>query len=161
MGRHRRAALFALIAASALFASGCASERPTGTIQAYGTSVDRAVLGEELHLFTWADYLDPDLAEEFERTYGVRLRIDYYDTNEAMIAKLQAGGTGQYDVAVASDYAVEVLAKQQLIEPLDRSHIPNAVNLDARFLNPPFDSGNVHSLPYQWGTSGLGSARIW
>jgi spermidine/putrescine transport system substrate-binding protein len=73
-----------------------------------------------------------------------------------MIAKLQAGGTGQYDVAVASDYAVEVLARQQLVQPLDRANIPNFSNVDPRFLDPPYDPGNAHSLPYQWGTSGLG-----
>jgi spermidine/putrescine transport system substrate-binding protein len=147
--------LVALVCGLALGA-GCDDAPATGTVQAHGLTVERAALGDALHLFTWADYLDPELVDEFERTYGAEVQIDYYDTNEAMIAKLQAGGTGQYDVAVASDYAVEVLARQQLVQPLDRSHIPNFGNLDPRFLSAPYDPGNVHSLPYQWGTSGLG-----
>jgi spermidine/putrescine transport system substrate-binding protein len=144
----------ALLSAAVLLA--CANDQPSGTIDAYGLTVDRAELGDALHLFTWADYIDPEMVDEFERTYGVEVRIDYYDTNEALIAKLQAGGTGQYDVAIASDYAVEALSDQQLLEPLGRANIPNFSNLDARYLNPAFDSANVHSLPYQIGTSGLG-----
>jgi spermidine/putrescine transport system substrate-binding protein len=73
-----------------------------------------------------------------------------------MIAKLRAGGTGQYDLVVASDYAVEVLTEQGLAERLDRSNIPNFANLDARFTDAPYDVGNVYSVPYQWGTSGVG-----
>jgi spermidine/putrescine transport system substrate-binding protein len=125
-------------------------------VDAYGTRVETADLGRELHLFTWPDYLDPRLVEEFENAYGVTVVIDYYDTNEAMIAKLQAGGTGQYDLVVASDYAVEVLEGAQLLQPLDHAAIPNLKNLAARFRDAPYDPGNVYSAAYQWGTSGLG-----
>ena len=125
-------------------------------MDAYGLSVERASLGERLSLFIWPDYLDPELVAEFERTYGVDVVIDYYDTNEAMIAKLQAGGTGQYDVVVASDYAVEVLTTQGLAEPLDKTNVPNLANLDPRFASPPYDPANTYSVAYQWGTSGIG-----
>jgi spermidine/putrescine transport system substrate-binding protein len=125
-------------------------------VEAYGTRVETADLGRELHLFIWPDYLDPQLVEEFESAYGVTVSIDYYDTNEAMIAKLQAGGTGQYDLVVASDYAVEVLESAQLLQPLDHAAIPNLANLAPRFRDAPYDPGNVYSVTYQWGTSGLG-----
>ena len=145
---------FALLA---LLALGCGGgEAESGTVEAYGLSVPRDSLGAVLNLFIWPDYLDPALVEEFQHQYGVEVSLDYYDTNEAMIAKLQAGGTGQYDLVVASDYAVEVLRRLDLLESLDRSMLPNFRNLDARFLNPAFDPGNVYSVPYQWGTSGLG-----
>jgi spermidine/putrescine transport system substrate-binding protein len=84
------------------------------------------------------------------------LTIDYYDTNEALIAKLQAGGVGQYDLVVASDYAVQILHEENLLEPIEHAHIPNLGNLDARFRDMPFDPGNRYSVAYQWGTSGLG-----
>jgi spermidine/putrescine transport system substrate-binding protein len=152
--RSRRSARLALLLGCILAA--CGSPDLPAVVEAYGVSVPRDAYGERLALFIWPDYLDPELVGEFERTYGVDVSIDYYDTNEAMIAKLGAGGTGQYDVAVASDYAVEVLIQQGLAEPLDKSRIPNVANLDARFMDPPYDPGNVYSIPYQWGTSGIG-----
>jgi spermidine/putrescine transport system substrate-binding protein len=145
------------LAVALLALSACAggADLPA-VIDAYGVSVERASLGERLNLFTWSDYIDPELVSEFERTYGVQVGIDYYDTNEAMIAKLQAGGTGQYDLVIASDYAVEVLVEQALAQPIERANVPNLTNLDARFVDPPYDPGNAHSVPYQWGTTGLG-----
>jgi spermidine/putrescine transport system substrate-binding protein len=128
-------------------------------IDAYGLSVERASLGERLNLYNFSDYLDPELVSEFEDAYGVQVNLDYFDTNEAMIAKLRAGGTGQYDVVVGSDYAVQVLVGQGLAQTLDRANIPNLVNLDPRFVDPPYDSGNAHSVPYQWGTTGIGVRR--
>ncbi len=110
----------------------------------------------ELNLFTWSDYLDPGLAREFEQSYDLKLNIDYYDTNEAMLAKLQGGGLGQYDVVIASDYAVEALAREHMLEPLDYRMIPNVKNLDTRFRNLPYDTANTFSIAYQWGTTGLG-----
>jgi spermidine/putrescine transport system substrate-binding protein len=139
-----------------LIAAACGGEARPALIEAYGLSVPSAPLGSELNLFTWSDYIDPELVKEFETTYGVTLNIDYYDTNEAMIAKLGAGGTGQYDVVIASDYAVEVLGGQGLLETIDRTNVPNFVNLDPRFTGLPFDPSNIHSAAYQWGTTGLG-----
>jgi spermidine/putrescine transport system substrate-binding protein len=142
---------------AALLLASCGGDagRPA-VVDAYGTRVETAGLGRELHLFIWPDYVDPALIEEFENAYGVTVSIDYYDTNEAMIAKLQAGGTGQYDLVVASDYAVEVLEDAKLLQPLDHAAIPNLTHLAARFRDAPYDPGNVHSVTYQWGTSGLG-----
>jgi spermidine/putrescine transport system substrate-binding protein len=146
----------ALLASAALGCSGGEATRRAEVIDAYGLRVESAGLGDRLHLFTWADYLDPALVEEFEDAYGVGVLIDYYDTNEALIAKLQAGGEGQYDVVIASDYAVEVLTNGGHLQPFDTVNIPNRQNLDARFRDPPYDRGSVHSMTYQWGTSGLG-----
>ncbi|MBI4409370.1 MAG: spermidine/putrescine ABC transporter substrate-binding protein [Gemmatimonadetes bacterium] len=151
--RARGAAL--LLALLVPGACGEPAARPE-VVEAYGARVETAGLGDRLHLFIWPDYLDPGLVREFEQAYGVDVVIDYYDNNEALIAKLGAGGAGQYDVVVASDYAVEVLRGQGRLQPLEHAHIPNLKNLDARFRALPFDPGNVVSVCYQWGTSGLG-----
>lgn len=143
---------------AALTLAACGSgdgERPA-VIEAYGAAVERDSLAGTLRLFSWPDYMDPDLIAEFRRTYGVRVITDYYDNNEALVAKLQAGGLGQYDVIVASDYAVEVLRRSNLLVPLNHTRIPNIDNLDSRFRDMPFDPGNRYTIPYQWGTSGLG-----
>ena len=147
-----RARLLSLIL---LLACGGDKPRPP-RIDAYGLEVESARLGRELGLFTWPDYMDPRLLRDFEELYGVHVVVDYYDTNEALIAKLRAGGVGQYDVVIASDYAVEILRRSGLLERLDHARIPNIANLDARFTNLPFDPGNEFSVVYQWGTSGLG-----
>jgi spermidine/putrescine transport system substrate-binding protein len=147
-------ALLAVTAAGP--SSGCGpAERPE-FIEDYNLRVESARLGTRLRLFTWPDYMDPELLREFERHYGLRVSVDYYDTNEAMIAKLKAGGAGQYDVIVASDYAVEALLAERLLELLDHANLPNLVNLEPRFRELPFDPGNRYTAAYQWGTSGLG-----
>ena len=79
---------------------------------------------------------------------------DFYSSNEELLAKLQAGGTG-YDVIVPSDYMVSVMRKSDIIEELDRSKIPNFDNVGADFKGLPFDPENKYSMPYQWGTTGI------
>jgi len=69
---------------------------------------------------------------------------------------LQAGGIGQYDLIVPTDYVIPVMIKQRLLLPLDKENIPNLKNLDPRFRNLPFDPENQYSVCYQWGTMGLG-----
>ena len=72
-----------------------------------------------------------------------------------MLAKLQ-GGNVSYDLVVPSDYMVEILIRQGLLAPLDKSKLPNAwANIDRRFLGLPFDPHNDYSVPYAWGTTGL------
>ena len=155
MIRRARSPLSALAIALLVACGGGEADRPD-VVEAYGTSVNGADYGRELHLFTWPDYLDPALVEEFEAAYGVTVTIDYYDTNEAMIAKLQAGGTGQYDLVVGSDYAIEVLRAASLLQPLDHAVLPNLVNLAPRFRDTPADPGNAYAVAYQWGTTGIG-----
>ena len=147
-----------LLMVAVLLLSGCAEREAAvpAIIEAHGTTVYRDSLAPELRLFIWPDYMDPQILQEFEQTYGVRVVTDYYDNNEALIAKLKAGGIGQYDVIVASDYAIEVLESGTLLLSLDHTHIPNIKNLDARFRALPFDSANLYSVTYQWGTTGLG-----
>lgn len=132
---------------------------PDGLIRAHGLTLDRAALGEVVHLFIYPDYLDPNLLEEFRSLYGVTVVVDYYDTNEALIAKLSAGGTGLFDVVVPSGYGVSVLRRQDLLEPLDPALVPNRGNLRARFRGLPFDPDEAYSVGYMWGVTGLGLRR--
>ena len=83
------------------------------------------------------------------------MRIDTYESQDEMVAKLQAGAVSQYDLVVATDVLVPGLIKLGLVQPLDEHAIPNARNVAPRFRNPAFDPGNVYSYPYQWGTVGL------
>lgn len=109
----------------------------------------------QLNIYAWSTYRSPRVIRGFEREFRCKVNFDFYDSNEALLAKLQAGNTG-YDLVVPSDYMVGVLIRQGLVAPLDPSRLPNAwANLDPRFLGLPFDPHNEYSVPYAWGTTGL------
>ncbi len=108
-----------------------------------------------LQLYTWTDYIDPSIVRDFEKETGIKVRITYYESNEEMQAKLQAGGVSQFDLVVPSDFIVPVLVSLNLLQPLDKGKIPNLKNLDPKFTNPPYDPGNRYTVGYLWGTVGL------
>jgi spermidine/putrescine-binding protein len=112
-------------------------------------------LARELHLFNWDRYIDPQLLKDFEKAFGVRVIEDHFASNEDLIAKLQAGASG-YDVVVPSDYTVRILARQKLLAKLDHVALPNLKHLAARFRAPGYDPQLEYSVPYIWGTSGIG-----
>ncbi|MDR1041220.1 MAG: spermidine/putrescine ABC transporter substrate-binding protein [Deltaproteobacteria bacterium] len=109
----------------------------------------------QLNVFIWSEYIDPDLITEFEKSRGVKVRMDFYESNEEMIAKLQLGRLGIYDIIVPSTYFIPTLLNLDLIQPLDHAKLTNIGNLDPKFRNIEEDPGNSHVIPYQWGTSGL------
>ncbi len=109
----------------------------------------------KLNLYIWSEYIDPEIIKSFEKKFDCKVTVDLYEDNESMIAKLAAGGVSTYDIIVPSDYAVPIVAKRGLAQKLDHAKIPNLSNIDAKFLNPPFDPGNEYSAPYQWGTVGI------
>ncbi len=112
----------------------------------------------ELHIYNWSDYIADDTVAGFEREFGVRVTYDTYESNEEMVARLQAGAAG-YDIIVPSGYVLPVLTATGLIRPLSRPHLTNWANLAPIFLNPPADPGNVYSVPWQWGTTGIAYRR--
>jgi spermidine/putrescine transport system permease protein len=105
---------------------------------------------EELNIFNWSEYLPQGIIDKFEQTYGIKVNYSTFSSNEEMIAKLMAGGS-QYDLVVSSDYMVEVLKKQSLIQPMNKENIPNFKNLDETRLGLGFDPDNSYSIPYMWG----------
>ncbi|MGD1993837.1 MAG: spermidine/putrescine ABC transporter substrate-binding protein [Anaerolineae bacterium] len=112
-------------------------------------------LAEELHLYNWSEYIEPQVLEDFEEEFGVRVIEDTFANNEELLAKLQAGAGG-YDVIVPSDYMVEIMIEENLLAELDHDNLPNIVNIDPKFADPPYDPGMVHCVPYLWGTTGIG-----
>ncbi len=116
----------------------------------------------ELFIYTWADYTDADLLESFTEQTGIRVIVDIYDSNEAMLAKMQAGGGSSYSIIYPSDYMVGRMVQLQLLRPMERSQIQGLDNLFEKFQNPEYDPGNRYSVPFTWGTTGLiyNSARL-
>lgn len=108
-----------------------------------------------LSFYNWSYYIAENTIPDFEAETGIRVVYDNFSSNDEVLAKLQTGGGG-YDVTVPSDYMVEIMIKQGLLAELDFRNIPNIDNIDPRFRNLPFDPEGRYSVPYQWGTTGIG-----
>ena len=107
----------------------------------------------DLNLYNWIDYIDPRLIALFEEEFGVDVVQDFYDSNEAMLAKLQSGAA--YDLIVPSDYMVWIMIQENILAAVQRDAVPNLDNLAPFFADPSYDPGGVYSIAYQWGTTGL------
>ncbi len=112
--------------------------------------------GNTLYVFNWSDYIDPDLIKEFERANNCKVRESTYDSNENMLTKVMSSRQA-YDIVVPSGDHVSIMQRQNLLEPLDRSKLKNYGNLDPKLLAKAssFDPGNLYSVPYFWGLTGL------
>jgi spermidine/putrescine transport system substrate-binding protein len=106
-------------------------------------------------VYLYSEYIDPEIPRQFERDTGIPVELEVYETQDDMLARLQSGGLGRYDVVVATDVLVRGMIRLGLVQKLDAAAIPNAANVMERFRNPAFDPGNAYSQPYQWGTIGL------
>ncbi len=102
----------------------------------------------ELHVYTWTDYISPDLIEHFEEKFGCTVVVDTFDSNESMYAKLKAGATG-YDVIMPSSYQIALMAKEGMVDKLDHTKLPNVKkNFDKRFTPQIIDPEFTYSVPY-------------
>ncbi|HSJ28054.1 MAG TPA: spermidine/putrescine ABC transporter substrate-binding protein [Acidimicrobiia bacterium] len=109
---------------------------------------------DRLNFYNWSEYMDPDLVAAFEAETGVDVVESFYESNEAMLAQIQAGVT--YDLIVPSDYMVGIMIEEGLLMPIQKDAVPNITNLAAEFASPAYDPGGEYSVAYQWGTTGLG-----
>jgi spermidine/putrescine transport system permease protein len=109
---------------------------------------------EELNVFNWSEYLPQSVIDKFQEKYNIKVNYSTFSSNEEMLAKLQAGGNN-YDLVVASDYMVEALVKQGLLQELNLDSIPNLNYLDPNVLKKAFDPENKYSVPYMWGDAAI------
>ena len=100
-----------------------------------------------LTIFTWADYLSDRAKAGFEKANHCKIVIDTFDSNEAMLAKLESGATG-YDVLVPTSYAVRILNRKKMIQPLDHSRLSNIKNVDPAYISKALDPNLEVSVPY-------------
>ncbi len=108
----------------------------------------------ELHFYTWADFVKPELVIRFETEHKCRVILDTFDTNESMYAKLKAGATG-YDLITPSSYMAEILWKQGMLDPIDPAKIPNLAQIDLDVLHATPDSTMHYSVPYMLSNTGI------
>ncbi len=109
---------------------------------------------QDLYVYNWGEYIDPDLITQFEEEYDYNVVYETFDSNEAMLTKVQAEAS-PFDVVFPSEYMVEKMIQEDLLVELDHSKLPNLVNLEPRFMDMGYDPGNKYSIPYFWGTVGV------
>ncbi len=109
---------------------------------------------EDLRIFGWANEMPDEVLADFEAETGIAVTFDTFDSNESMIAKLDAGGAG-YDLVNPSQYAVQILASRGTILELDHAKIETYDKIGPSFKEVSYDPGNKYSIPYVWGTTGL------
>jgi spermidine/putrescine transport system substrate-binding protein len=100
-----------------------------------------------LNIYTWADYIKPDLVRRFEKEFDCRVVIDTFDSNESMYAKIKAGATG-YDLLTPTSYMVSLMNSQNMLQPLDHRLLPNLAHIDPEYLKTALDKTMDHSVPY-------------
>lgn len=106
-----------------------------------------------LKVYSWGEYIDTSLIPQFEKEYDCKVVYETFDSNESMYTKLQSGEA--YDVLVPSDYMIERLIKEDALQPIDWSLVPNASGLDEAVLGEEFDPDNTYSVPFFYGTVGI------
>jgi spermidine/putrescine transport system substrate-binding protein len=148
---RRLSATAAASAVAVLALASCAS----GGGSSEELDPDADITEQSLTVQIWADYYPEDLAERFEEETGVPVTIVNHATNEEAVAKLTASSDPGVDVAFVSGQYAQALAEQGLLQELDKSLIPNEDNLYPEAGDLAYDPGNVYSLPYAWGTTGL------
>ncbi|MFG6098629.1 spermidine/putrescine ABC transporter substrate-binding protein [Leptolyngbyaceae cyanobacterium CCMR0082] len=118
-------------------------------------TTDSAPASGTLHIYTWADYTDDELAAQFTEATGIEVKIDVYDSNETMLAKMQAGGGANYSLLYPSDYMVTEMIGLGMLTELDKSRLVGLDKMREKWKSPVYDEDNTHSIPYSWGTTGL------
>jgi spermidine/putrescine transport system substrate-binding protein len=114
-----------------------------------------AKLTGTLHYYNWADYVNPETYKAFTADTGVKIKKDFFVSNEELQAKLQGGARG-YDLAAPTGYMVQILAADGLLEELDWSQMATVEkSLDPRFRKLPYDPDDKWSVPKDWGTTGF------
>lgn len=123
------------------------------TSMALVLSVGAAAAEGDLVIYHWFEYMPQELLDKFSAETGINVTMDTYDSNEAMLASLKAGGMGTYDVAVPGDYMVAIMAGEGLLDTIADGELANKGNIAPEWADPSFDPGRQHSIPYQWGST--------
>ena len=155
--------LVLVVAMSAMLLAACGKkEEPVAVASAPTPAVSAPALpvsAEEkvLNIYNWPDYIPDGMIAAFEKESGIKVNYDTFETNEALNAKLVAGNTG-YDIVVPGTVFAKPQIEGGLLQPLDKSSIPNLVNLDSTIMGvlKKADPDNKHLVPWAWGFTTVG-----
>lgn len=108
-----------------------------------------------LNVYNWTGYLPDRLIRQFEKETGINVNYATYGSNEVLYAKLKVDPKARYDIVVPSTYFIDRMRKQDMIQKIDKSKLPNLKNLNPVFLNKAHDPNNDYSVPYLWSTTAI------
>ena len=108
----------------------------------------------ELQLYNWGNYTSPELLAKFEKDTGIKVTVTDYDSNDAALAKVEAGGSG-FDLVVPSASFVQIWVEKGLIQKLDLAKLPNHKNIAPEWMDVAWDKGREYTIPWQWGSTGV------
>ena len=108
----------------------------------------------ELNLFNWGNYTNPELIAKFEKMHHVKVTVTDYDSNDAALAKVKAGGHG-YDMVVPSANYVQIWIDEGLLLETRPDKMSNFKHVLDEFANPVWDKGRRYTVPWQWGSVGM------
>ena len=108
-----------------------------------------------LQLYNWGNHTSPELLAKFEAETGIKVTVTDYSSNDEALAKIEAGGHG-FDLVVPSNSFIPIFVEKGLIQELDLSRLPNHANIEPRWMDVVWDKGRTHSVPWQWGSTGVG-----
>ncbi len=128
----------------------------TGTAAiALSLSANLAQAAGSLSIYHWFEYIPQELLDKFSKEYDVKVTMDTYDSNEAMLAALKAGKLGSYDVAVPGDYMVKIMGTEGMLDTFKPEELSNFGNIEDKWIDVDFDKGRKSSIPYQIGNTGF------
>ncbi len=107
-----------------------------------------------INVYNWGDYIDESVLADFEAETGIKVNYEMFATNEDMYVKMKQGGT-QYDVVFPSDYMIERMIDEDLIQKMDVSKMENYKYIMDEFKGMDYDPTDEYSIPYMWGTVGI------
>jgi spermidine/putrescine transport system substrate-binding protein len=145
----------AVTPSSAGSSAGGASPSEVAAASVAPTPAPSYQLEQSMLLYNWSDYFSPDNLAAFQKDLGVAITQTTFASNEEMLAKLKAGGKGQYDVAVPTAEFSATLAADGYLQKLDKSRLPNLKLVNPLFLTLPFDPNDDYIVPKDWGTTGI------
>jgi spermidine/putrescine transport system substrate-binding protein len=148
---------FVAAGAATAFLAACGGSSDTSNEDDSGSDKPKkaATLGGTLYYYNWADYVNPETYKAFTAETGVKIKKDFFVSNEELQAKLQGGARG-FDLAAPTGYMVQILGQDGLLEELDWSQLPTVEKtLDPRFRKLPYDPDEKWSVPKDWGTTGF------
>lgn len=112
--------------------------------------------GGKVIVYNWSEYIPEQLLAQFTKETGIEVEYSVYESNEAMYAKIKLLGGAGYDVIVPSGYYISKMRQEGLLKPIDKTRLANFNNLDSELLDKPYDPANAYSVPYLWGSTGIG-----
>jgi putrescine transport system substrate-binding protein len=154
IGRRQALRVAALLGAAGAL-DACSGDTSSPGQSQSATTLDNRPEEKVLNFYNWSDYIDEKTIPNFQKQSGIKVNYDNYSSNEDLLSKMRAGRT-QYDIIVPTNWFIPTYLRLNLLQPIRFDLVPNARNVDPTFVKADYDPEGKYTVPWQWGTTGLG-----